>query len=137
MTGTVDGINTVFTVPASFFPIVIDSETIFVRGLPRRRDNDDGWSVTDYSTGTFDLNEAPLDGDVVEIMFLQELPDGELAPLEGRISPIGDIQGQLSVIKLEACLQSESLLCSATMSPQGLEGAVEGQTDISGLLENC
>jgi hypothetical protein len=137
MQGDIDGSNTVFTVPSGFFPIVVDSETVFVRGLPRRRDNDDGWSVTDYSTGTFDLNEAPLDGDVVQIMFLQELPDGELAPLEGRIEPLGDLQGQLSVVGLEACLQSESLLCSATMAPQRLEGATEALSDINGRLEDC
>jgi hypothetical protein len=106
-TGTIDGINTTFTVPSSFFPIVVDSETFFVRGLPRRRDNDDGWAVTDYSTGTFDLNEAPLPGDDVEIMFLQDIgvvPEAEITPIKGCVRPLGQLTGAVSTIQLTGCL---------------------------------
>lgn len=62
-----DGTTTVYNVGEEYIPL---SSIAFVRGLPRWRDNDDGYFETDPVLGTFTLKEAPLLDDEVAFSFI-------------------------------------------------------------------
>lgn len=103
LAGTVDGVNTTFTASTAF---VDGSEVLFVRGLPRRKDWDDGWVVVDASLGTIQLNEPPELDDDVQMLWLEVVPDtpgeeiteischvADLGEVSASIAPNGDLTG--------------------------------------------
>jgi len=62
LVGDVDGVNLVFTTPARA-RYVMDSTILWIQGLPRWRDNDDGFTQTDPDNGIVTLKRAPIPGD--------------------------------------------------------------------------
>lgn len=103
LTGTIDGVNTVFTASSAY---IAGSTVVFLRAIPRIITNDDGWVETDPSTGIVTLNEAPLVDDDLQMSWNEavgaDLITGPLCgalqtsqPLSGRISTITSIFGKI------------------------------------------
>jgi hypothetical protein len=62
--GTIDGVNSLFRTSA---PYIQDSLYVFLNGLLKKRDWDDGWEeIDEYS---FRLKEAPQFGDTVYVIY--------------------------------------------------------------------
>lgn len=91
--GSVDGVNTTFRVSVPYVP---GSLALFVNGKLYRQDWDDGWIETNPATGTFDLKEAPLAGDVIQVFFTDTglgATEEELCTLKGTIRDTDSVKG--------------------------------------------
>ena len=64
-TGTVNGINTLFT---TVNPYLVGSTQVFIDGLTTVAVNADGW--LELPPNTIRLNEAPRVGDVVQVYYM-------------------------------------------------------------------
>lgn len=96
-TGTIDGANKTFT---TAFPYIAGSLQVWWRGLPRRNDWDDGAVETTPGSGIFDMKEAPLPGDDLQVQYLHTvatLPGVEVSPICGTVATTGDLTGTLTI----------------------------------------
>ena len=98
--GTIDGINTVYTVSV---PYVRDSTAVWLNGILLRRDLDDGWVESNPNTGEITLNEPPLSTgpclDVLQVFFKDTappLPETVVEQIFGTISDELEVSGVLS-----------------------------------------
>ena len=140
MTGAVDGANTNFFVPAAFLPVDPDSERVFLRGLPRVKSFDDGWTVIDYLTGHIRLNEAPLAGDPPPaLLFLQaDVPDTEVTPISGCVRKEDQLSGAVDATReVRACVSKEIVLCPSSIRRLGVRGVLSVQRQLTGKVEDC
>lgn len=137
LTGTVDGVNRTFFVPAGFLPVISGSEAVFVRTLLRRKDFDDGWTVVSYTTGEILLNEAPLLGDTVDAFFRQdiEVTVTTEGPIRGTILPTNAVYGQISGQPLVGCVSSQEALCGVVGGPSIIAELGSGP-QITGIIED-
>lgn len=78
LSGTIDGVNTVFTVSVPYKPV---TSAVFLNGALMRIDLVDGWTESDPSIGEITFNEAPRSGpsggnidDVLQMFFLDTSP---------------------------------------------------------------
>ena len=99
--GAIDGVNTAFTVSSAYRP---GSVAVFLNGQLKRRDFLDGWTETTPGAGLVTLTEAPIDGDVVQIFFVDASPNApidlvEVSPLIGKLVSVDDIQGALEAVQ--------------------------------------
>lgn len=139
LTGTVDGANTTFFIPAAYLPVVPDSEAVFVRTLLRRKDYDDGWTVVSYTTGEITLNEAPLPGDIVDAFFQQDIDpqlisEGEIiGVLEDGASLAGNLGATSEIV---GCLEDGQELCG-TIEEDPLTGEIVLGIELAGIIEEC
>ena len=62
--GTIDGVNTLFLSSAMYVP---GSVQVWLNGLLKRKDFDDGW--TELGSNKILLKEAPEPGDVVQVFY--------------------------------------------------------------------
>ena len=63
-TGIIDGMNRDFQTSAPYVP---GSTVVFLNGIALRKDWDNGWA--EFGGSTIRMNEAPIDGDVVQVYF--------------------------------------------------------------------
>lgn len=98
--GTIDGVNTVFTVSR---PYRAGSTAVFLNGALQERNLDDGWLETDPTAGTVTLKEAPRSvgvcPDVVQVFFIDtspSLPETEVTKIRGRIRQQRVLRGRFS-----------------------------------------
>lgn len=136
LVGAVDGVNREFATPGGE-AFVLMSEVVFVRGLPRVRTWDDGWTVLDADAGLVRLNEAPLAGDAVAMLYATEIPDlTEVTEIVGRVDLANTTRGQV---------QTHDLLGVAVRGGETLSGSVdEGlltgtlvEHEVRGSIEVC
>ena len=141
LTGDVDGVNTDFFVPVDFLPVDPGSERVFLRGIARVKDWDDGWTVIDYPTGHIRLNEAPLDGDPPPaLLFLQDLGDiplGEVTPISGCVRKQDQLMGAIATREVRACIAKEITLCPSKIRRLGVRGVISVQRQLTGKVEDC
>jgi hypothetical protein len=62
--GTPNGVTTVFGTSAPYMP---GSVQVFVNGVLKRKDFDDGW--IEYASQKIKLKEAPLEGDTIQVYY--------------------------------------------------------------------
>jgi hypothetical protein len=136
LTGTVDGTNRDFTASTSF---VSGSEVVFLRGLPRVRTNDDGWVVLNAALGQIRLNEAPLPGDMVEMLWAYDAgvtPETEVSPIVCFITDVSSVlTGIQSMQPVAGCLPSEQI--TAAVAPVQIRGAISDIQAFSCQIEGC
>ena len=95
--GTIDGVNTVFTVSSAYQP---NSVAAFLNGQLKRKDFADGWSETNPATGEVTLAEAPRVGDVVQVFFIDGSPGAsndtvEMTILVGKLVAVEELDARL------------------------------------------
>jgi hypothetical protein len=83
--GAIDGVNVKFYTPV---PYVSNSTAYILNGRTHRPDLADGYIESNPGTGEITVNEAPLDGDVVQIFFTDTSPS--------IVSPVSKISATLS-----------------------------------------
>lgn len=76
-TGAINGVNRVFTVSRSY---ITQSVAVYFSGTLHRADNTDGWVETSPLLGTITLNEAPLIGDDIQVLFLYNETTSSVSP---------------------------------------------------------
>ena len=141
LTGAVDGVNVDFFVPAACLPVDPDSERVFLRGLPRVKDWDDGWDVIDYPTGHIRLKEPPYEGDAPPaLLFLQDIGDvvtGEVTPISGHVRkevPLcGSIQAERAA---QGCLEREVSACPGQLRQLSVRGSLVVERRLTGSVES-
>jgi hypothetical protein len=143
--GTVDGINTVFTVS---LPYVTGSTAVWLNGVLLRKDLDDGWTESDPSTGEITLKEAPLSSgpcpDVLQVFFKDispDLPESVVDQICGTISAEAGLSGTISLEGdfLSASVAPEASVC-AFLAEDALPlcGTLVAEEGLSGtLMEDC
>ena len=96
--GTIDGVNTVFTVS---MPYRAGSTAVFLNGALQERSLDDGWFETDPDTGIITLKEAPRSSgacpDVLQVFYLDTappLPETQIFRLKGKIKDALSLKGK-------------------------------------------
>lgn len=95
-TGAINGINTVFNVGEAYKP---GSVAAFYNGLIIRKDDDDGWTESDPSTGEVTLTSPPLSLDTVNIFYIDTspaAPETVLDSIFGLLKPVDDLIGNLT-----------------------------------------
>lgn len=125
--GAIDGVNVVFTVSA---PYVALSTAVFLNGQLKRRDFGDGWVETAPATGVVTLIEPPIDGDVVQIFYIDASPGAsndtvEVCPLVGKLVEVEALSG-LVMPTLE--------VRGGVVSTDGLSGALLNMDLVSASL---
>jgi hypothetical protein len=116
--GTIDGVNTVFTVSLAYLP---GSTAVWLNGVLLEPSLVDGWTESNPAAGEITLKEAPQSSgpcpDVLQVFFKDTLPD----PAETVIDQIcGTIVEEVSV---RGCLVEDVLV-----------GEVAPESALSGLL---
>ena len=93
-TGNIDGVNTTFFTSVPYQP---QFTAVFLNGQLKRPDFDDGWTEISPVTGRFDLDQAPLVGDVVQVFFVDTstAPTQEVLALSGLVEEVEDLAGQV------------------------------------------
>jgi hypothetical protein len=137
LAGIVNGVNRDFTASTAF---VTGSEVVFVRGLPRRKDWEDGWVVTDASLGQIKLNEAPLADDDVQMLWLEDiptLPETEVTPLTCFISDVETLMGTIEAAELTGCLVESEEVSVSVIDSMALSGHLVESEEITGQIEGC
>lgn len=93
--GAIDGVNTLYTVSQ---PYVASTLAVFLNGQLKRKDLADGWVELVPGSGTFQLNQAPQLGDVVQAYYLAEggqSPVVEITLLQGRLTTMQVLRAAL------------------------------------------
>jgi hypothetical protein len=140
--GTIDGVNTVFTTVA---PYQAGTTAVFLNGVLLRPDLDDGWTETDPAAGTLTLKEAPRDTpicpDVLQVFYLDtspQLPETVLERLKGRLSLSNDLTGRLSGSEpLSGVVEAPGGLAGSLGGDIPVRGAIEPVVALVGRLESC
>lgn len=65
--GSVNNVNTTFYTTQPYLPNFFH---VFLNGILVKKINDDGWIETDPANKVFNLKEAPLEGDQVDVLYL-------------------------------------------------------------------
>ena len=125
--GAIDGVNTVFAVSTAYVP---NSTAVFLNGQLKRKDFGDGWAETTPASGVVTLVEPPIDGDVVQIFFIDGSPGAaddtvEVSPLVGKLVEVDALQGVvIPYFEVQGALGAEA----------GLSGTLLGMDLISASL---
>jgi hypothetical protein len=125
--GAIDGVNVVFTVSAPYVP---KSVAVFLNGQLKRKDYGDGWAETTPTSGVVTLAEAPIDGDVVMIFYIDAspgIPDDtvEVSPLVGKLVEVEALSGLVApTLEVQGALSSEN----------GLNGTLRNMDTIAASL---
>lgn len=107
--GFIDGVNKTFFTSLPYTP---GFTAVWLNGQLKRPDFGDGWTETTPATGRFDLQQAPLVGDVVQVFFVDAIAHTEVCqevtPLVGVIEEIDELSGALNEVgilqgTLEVC----------------------------------
>lgn len=137
LTGTVDGVNTVFTTSTAY---IAGATVLFLRGIPRRIDWDDGWFETNPATGVVTLKKPPLLDDDVQMLWLELVPvevGTEVTPLSGIINSLEELFGRVQDRgSLSGCLSSISPLCATLQISQPVSGQISALTHIYGIIKD-
>jgi hypothetical protein len=137
LAGAVDGVNRDFTAGTDF---IEGSEVVFVRGLPRRKDWEDGWVVTNAALGQIKLNEAPLPDDDVQMLWLETVPtvaETEVTPLTCYISETEQVLGSLETAELAGRLCEIQDVSVSVIDSLALSGHLVESEEITGQIESC
>lgn len=140
--GAIDGVNVKFYVGVPYVP---GSTVYILNGRTHRPDYDDGHVESNPGIGEITVNEAPLDGDVVQIFFTDTAPTAaspiqtltatlKATPekLTGTLRPVAPatINGTVSgVSKMKGTLR--------VSSPEKLSGVVKSGRIVARLKEVC
>ena len=106
--GPIDGANTVFTVA---HPYAKNTTAVFVNGILYRRDWDNGWYESDPDFRVVTLKEAPLEGDTVQIFYLDTeplAPEQEVTSLHGQLHDVSATNGRLLELEARALVVPET-----------------------------
>ena len=144
-TGAVDGVNTVYYVS---LPYVAGSTAVWLNGILLERTLDDGWTESDPSTGEITLKEAPQGSgacpDVIQVFFkdtTEDAPETVVEVLVGTIEEDAGISGVLvqSENVLIGTIGSDTILSGVIQNdvPSDLQGIIEAESQIIGLVEEC
>lgn len=142
-TGTIDGVNLVFTVSLGYLP---GSTAVWLNGVLLERSGPDGWDETDPAVGEITLKEAPLATgpcpDVLQVFFKDDLPDVAdpaetiiIEQLVGTIEEEVELTGLLVEDPLVGVLSSEASLSGLLVGDDSpLFGVLEPEETIVGLV---
>jgi hypothetical protein len=133
--GDIDGSNRLFVVGSAYAPGTV---AVFYNGQLKRRDFFDGWAETDPATGKVTLAEAPLVGDVVQIFYLDTIPDviGQvLLNISGTLDDTGDLTGSVTSQSLDGTIEAQSV--AGTLVEQLAYNVVIVPQELTGHLCVC
>lgn len=140
--GATDGVNVKFYAGVPYVP---GSTVYILNGRTHRPDYDDGHVESNPGTGEITVNEAPLDGDVVQLFFTDTAPTA-VSPLQtmsatlkstpekltGTLHPVkpATINGAISAThKIKGTLR--------VPAPEKLSASVKGGRIVARLKEVC
>jgi hypothetical protein len=140
--GTIDGVNTVFTVSMAYGP---GSIAVFINGQLMERNLDDGWFETDPSAGTVTLKEAPRSSgacpDVIQIFYLDTaapLPETQIFKLKGYIRCPVPLRGALTDAQvMRGTIDSTRKISGNVNLRKGLRGTVTEVCKLSARIKVC
>ena len=122
--GVIDGVNVTFTTQ---FPYIAGTTAVFRNGQLRPATNIDGWLESSPSTGVFDMKEAPLTGDTIQIFYL----DSVTSPLDPS-DPLGS--------KVCGKVTENETVCGEFSDTEDLRAELSEVEDIEGiviLVDDC
>ncbi len=132
-TGTVDGVNTVFTVSR---PYTVGSTAVFRNGLLQQRNLDDGWFETDPNAGIITMKEPPSAygwPDVIQVFFLDRTPSPAPAPGTVAFNLKGIIKASK---KTKATLTTGIPITGTISSANPLIGHLDLRKDLRGSISS-
>ena len=140
--GTIDGVNTVFTVS---MPYGAGTTAVFINGQLMERSLDDGWVETDPSAGTVTLKEAPRSSgacpDVIQIFYLDTaapLPETQVFKLKGYIRCPAPLKGTITEAQsIRGTVDSSRKIYGRVDLRKRLRGTVEDVCKIRARIRVC
>jgi hypothetical protein len=144
--GVIDGSNRVF---GTGVPYVAGSTAYILNGrihspsIARGPDNDYGYSELDPASGTIEVDNAPVDGDVVQIFFWDRMvqPVSPVAQLTGIVrstTPLVGVAREPQTTRLSGIVRS-SKLTGVVREPGAarLAGVIRSQRIVGTIKERC
>lgn len=137
--GAIDGLNRSFRV---LYPYVEGSAAVYLNGnLLPKGDWDNSFIELNPDLGIVQLNEAPVDGDDVQIFYL----DRTLAPtfvevskLVGKIREADSVLGSIQAsLPMRATIGGIGSINGKVSAPSSMSGTVRSSTDIRGVVIQC
>jgi hypothetical protein len=137
--GVIDGSNRTYTVSAAYR---VQSTAVFVNGQLQRADFADGWSEVNPEAGVLLLTEAPLEGDVLQVFFINsgegDLPESEVTPLKGTLKTTDDLSGRLVMASELRGLVAETNVLFGRALPTGTISATVVEVErLYGTVGTC
>lgn len=134
--GGIDGVNKTFFTVLSYLP---STTAVFLNGQLLVTDFENGWVETDPAVGRFDLNEAPVPGDVVQIFYLDTTTSPAdidiVIPIKGTITDVSALQGFMSEVETRTGqVQEEAGLQGQLQQMQAMNGVLKDPEELSGKL---
>lgn len=135
--GVIDGVNTVFSVSAPYVPLSVN---VFLNGQLKRKDFADGWVETNPATGVITLGEPPIDGDVVQVFFVDGSPNQpsdvvEVCPLVGTLVEVEVLAGSLvPTQELAGVIVDEAGLAGSLVPVQEMAGVLNELGELHGVI---
>jgi hypothetical protein len=131
-TGTIDGINRVFSVSQSYRP---GTTAVFLNGLLLEKSLDDGWVESNPLGGEVELKEAPrwraIDSDVVQVFYIDTSPFSPQEILDVRL--FGFIK---EMDEIDGIVRSEGILTGILVEEEDdIRGLVVDQFMVGQLIE--
>jgi hypothetical protein len=144
--GAIDGVNTVFTTGTPYVPgsaAYILNGRIHNQALPRGPDNDYGFVELSPDSGTIQVDNPPVSGDVVQIFFWDRLvtPAPPVQSLTGVVNTKTPLQGvarEPEVTKLTGVVRSGALTGAVRNDqPERLAGVIRSQRIVGVVKQRC
>ena len=128
--GIVNGSNTAFV---SSQPYTAGTLHLFLNGQLKRSDYDDGLIETDPTSGTFALKEAPRNGDVVQVYYVEATGAGASASATS-VQVIGASISEPSAGVLEGELKDLISLGASTSTNFDISGSLGDSKALRGAV---
>ena len=138
--GSIDGANKTFTTSKAYAPGTLH---VFLNGQLKRADLDDGFIEVNPATGVFEMKEAPLTGDVVQVFYIDEASlgaGGEDFPtlVIGVVESDKALEGDFTAVgSLASVLVVEDGLDSTLKIEEGLDSMLSGLDSLTGTIKIC
>lgn len=133
--GVKDGSNTVFNTPGNS-PYAPGRTMLFWRGMPRAAENTDGYFETDPLTGAITMKQAPLNADIVQLLWLEPTVqvEVEVTPLAGSVISRHVVGALVATDQLSGFLVTEQAV-GILLAVDQIAGTVRTIQQIIGTIE--
>lgn len=135
--GVIDGVNTTFTISAPYVPLSVN---VFLNGQLKRRDFADGWTETNPAAGVITLAEPPIDGDVVQVFYVDASPNAasdtvEVCPLVGTLVEVEMLAGGLAPVQeVGGVVADEETLGGTFVTADVISGSLGTTDELHGMI---
>lgn len=141
LSGTIDGVNAVFTTPTAY---TAGTTAVYLNGQLLLNPAGNPWAESNPSTGTITITGLeciPRVGDVISAFYIdtQDSFTGTVVePITGSISTVGALGGTISDTNvITAGVAEVSTICGQLAVSANISASISTKTALSGIITEC